>query len=144
MAPGQYTELFFLDEATALAAGHRPCAECSRDRYNAFVSACANGETVLRAAEIDARLYAERVTTRGEKTNYPVRLRELPGGTFVRLADNVNSYLVHDHRLFLWSPAGYQQTVARPPNVEVNVLTPQTTALALVRGYRPAIHESAR
>src|SRR5262245_55192180 len=88
VTPGRYTELFFLDEATALAAGHRPCAECRRGRFNAFRAAWAaafpdtSGSPLPTADEIDRRLHAERVGEDGSKRCFTARLNELPDGVF--------------------------------------------------------------
>src|SRR5207237_6087106 len=84
MTPGRYTELFFLDEATALAAGHRPCAECRRARFRAFQTAWAAGDSgrVPTAGEMDDRLHAERVGPGCEKVRFAAELDELPDGVF--------------------------------------------------------------
>ncbi len=93
MAPGHYTELFFLDEATALAAGHRPCAECRRERFNAFRQAwrsarpAAAGKPLPTADEMDTRLHAERVGPGRSKRLYQASLDELPNGAFFRCDD---------------------------------------------------------
>src|ERR1700689_5430674 len=97
MSPRHYTELFFLDEATALAAGHRPCAECRRERFNAFRNAWRLGENLQppTAAEIDNRLHTERLAPDKQKKVYLANLAELPNSVFVRIADcGENAYLV--------------------------------------------------
>src|SRR6266849_1342142 len=83
-SPGRYTELFFLDEAVAFAAGHRPCAECRRERFNAFKNAWKPNES-LRAPAIDAELHRTRLDTRGTKRTYEAALDSLPNGCFVQL-----------------------------------------------------------
>jgi hypothetical protein len=89
MAPGHYTRLFFLDEPTALAAGHRPCAYCRREAYRSFRAAWAAGSAHLglgtepRAAEIDRVLHAERLGPDGSKRLHPAELADLPDGAFV-------------------------------------------------------------
>lgn len=88
MSPGLYTELFFLDEATALAAGHRPYAECRRDRYNAFRDAWTaggRGAGEVKATEIDSRLHEERLEPGGTKRTFQANLDDVPDGVFVRL-----------------------------------------------------------
>src|SRR5271156_4359997 len=101
MTPNRYTELFFLDEATALAAGHRPCAECRHDRFIAFCTAWATANPGAArsqrptADEIDRRLHAERVAPDRSKRTYRSRLKDLPDGVFVRHADwGEDAYLV--------------------------------------------------
>src|SRR5580704_9279628 len=90
MTPGRYTELFFLDEATALAAGHRPCAECRRERFNAFRSAWQKAHpsknTQPTASEIDNRLHSERVSP---EYLFVAKLAELPNGAFVKYGEGV-------------------------------------------------------
>src|SRR5581483_1096621 len=90
MSPGRYTELFFLDEATALAAGHRPCAECRRERFNAFCAAWSAGEKAgasprPTAEDIDSRLHAERVAPDRSKRSYMAAPDDLPDGVFVQV-----------------------------------------------------------
>lgn len=149
MTPGHYTELFFLDEATALAAGHRPCAECQRDRFLDFRThwAAANpdlagGPSPLVAA-IDAALHAERLTgvrcLEGRKRTYRAALDDLPDGTFVVLDDTAAPHLVLGAALYSWSFAGYGPAIARPGQVAVAVLTPPSTVRALAHGYRAGV-----
>jgi hypothetical protein len=143
MTPGRYTELFFLDEATALAAGHRPCAECRRDRYDAFREAwrCGHGGPLLSADEMDRRLHSERVAEDGSKRVFTAGLAGLPDGVFVRQARwGKTPYLVWRGGLLAWSTAGYTARIARPANVEVEVLTPGSTVQAIRAGYVPDIH----
>ena len=124
LQPGRYTELFFLDEATALAAGHRPCAECRRVDYKAFLGAAG----ASRAPELDARLHAERLR------RYERGFEELPDGSFVWHDDG--AWLVHGERLRRWTPAGYTDAVARPAGL-ATVMTPPASVLVLQRGWRP-------
>jgi hypothetical protein len=146
MKPDWYTELFFLDEATGLAAGHRPCFECRRERFNAFRDAwlVANGSKNATAATIDERLHAERVAPDCAKRTFRANLDGLPNGVFVVLpsAGEV-AHLVWDDRLLAWSPGGYQKPRSRPKDIEVDVLTPASAVGALRAGYVPEIHESA-
>jgi hypothetical protein len=148
MTPGHYTELFFPDEATALAAGHRPCAECRRDRFTAFrrawPSAGPGTFTPPTAARIDDRLHAERVAPDGSKRTYAADLDELPDGVFVRRPDRSgDACLVWGGGLLVWSAGGYTDRIARPTGVEVRVLTPASTAGAIRAGYVPDLHPSA-
>lgn len=138
MTPGQYTELFFLDEATALAAGHRPCAECRRERFNAFRTAWAaqSGGTQLPGAdEIDSRLHAERVATDRSRRTFLAPLDSLPDGVFVKLEED--AFLVVGESLLRWSPGGYTEGQPRPTGLEVAVLTQPSTVGAIRAGYTP-------
>jgi hypothetical protein len=146
MSPGRYTELFFLDEAVAFAAGHRPCAECRRDRFNAFKAAWAfrrGGDTnePLLASEIDEELHRMRIDRRGVKLTYPAPLHLLPDGTFVEIANC--SYLVLENTLLLWTAEGYTKRISRPDRLTVAVLTPQPVVECFQYGYRPEIHVSS-
>lgn len=139
-----WTELFFLDEATAFAAGHRPCAECRRAAYDIFRTAWAaahpNG-TSPRANEIDKALHAERVERSSRRqVTHERTASELPDGTFIRLGNEC--WLIHDGRLHLWSPGGYRATRPVPPD-EVTVLTPASLVAVMASGYRAALHPSA-
>ena len=153
MPPGQYTSLFFLDEATALAAGHRPCAECQRERFTTFRAcwAAAHPELARSAATavnlIDSALHRERVSDHHYqrdklKLTYPEQLDSLPDGVFVVLKPSDTPYLVRGDRLYPWSFERYGQPLARP-NVAVQVLTPRSTVRAIAHGYAPGIHASA-
>jgi hypothetical protein len=152
MPPGHYTSLFFLDEATALAAGHRPCAECQRERFTTFRAhwAAANpelaGSTVPLVDTIDSTLHQERISDdyyqRDKvKLTYAEQLSSLPDGAFVVLESDDTPYLVHRDQLFPWSFQGYGSPLPRP-NRTVQVLTPRSTVRAIAHGYQPAIHPS--
>ena len=130
-APRRYSELFFLDEATAFAAGHRPCAECRRERYKEFRAAWG---AAAGADEIDAVLHAERVTPQGGKRTYQAELLELPVGTMVEV--NGAPCLVRDGSLWPWSFSGYGKPV-RLKNQNVIVLTPRSIVRAFARGFQP-------
>lgn len=147
MASG-YTELFFLDEATALAAGHRPCKECSRPRYEEFVRFWVRGNSdllgdkPLTAAVLDYFLDQERLDRQaGQKITYTAPLDDLPYGTFITLEPSLQAqpYLVLDDSLRPWSFGGYGEPVERAKGLEVTVLTPFLTVQALTAGYRPKI-----
>jgi hypothetical protein len=141
MSPHRYTELFFLDEAVAFAAGHRPCAECRRDRFNAFKRAWRDDPT-LRADEIDAELHAARIDSRRQKVTYRTPLSSLPNGAFI--AEGGAPWLVWDDSLLLWTPEHYAARRRRPEDFTVTVLTPRPIVRCFRRGYVPAIHDSAR
>jgi hypothetical protein len=140
MRPGHYTELFFLDEATGLAAGHRPCAECRRDRYLAFRNAWPFG--CLPATALDDQLHAERLTPDGSKRCFEANLDDLPDGVFVTLRGR--AWLLWRGRLLAWSPGGYRDRLPRPRGESVEVLTPRSTVAAVRAGYVPEVHVSAK
>lgn len=146
MAPGRYTELFFLDEATALAAGHRPCAECQHTRYRPFrdIWAKANAGTGSSpsAEEIDHVLHAERLAPGGAKRTFLAHPARLPAGTMVADAAG-RPILLWRRRLLPWSPGGYGKAVAVPRGAKVRVLTPRSVVRALAAGYPVGVHHSA-
>ena len=150
MAPGRYTELFFLDEATGLAAGHRPCFECRRGRFLAFRDAWAagsrpiKGSEPIRAALIDDRLHAERIGPDRSKRIFTADIDELPDGVFVKLgAPDRDAWLIRGDDLLEWSPGGYTRRRRRPRGEAVSVLTPRSTVAAIRAGYVPDVHPSA-
>ncbi|MEO7908229.1 MAG: hypothetical protein ABIV47_01135 [Roseiflexaceae bacterium] len=153
MPPGHYTSLFFLDEATALAAGHRPCAECQRERFTAFRAhwAAANPELAGSATPlveiIDAALHQERISDQRLqrdkiKLTYPEQLARLPNGVFVLLEGSDTPYVVRGKLLVPWSFAGYGRPIARY-QAPVRVLTPRSIVRAIAHGYAPSVHPSA-
>jgi len=142
MTPGQYTELFFLDEATALAAGHRPCAECQRGRYDLFRRHWAGrGRALPGADDMDVVLHAERLDARDKRT-YRGLVANAPVGTMVADADG-RAHLVQAGGLREWTPGGYTTRVTWPPTRMVTVLTPRSIVRALARGYPVDVHPSA-
>lgn len=150
MTPRRYTELFFLDEATALSAGHRPCAECRHARFLAFCNAWATAHpTEGRSArptadEIDRRLHIARLAPDRSKRYYVAALDDLPDGVFVIVAAwGEQAYLVRGDFLLAWSPGGYGERRRRPKGEAVRVLTPKTTVETIRAGYVPEIHPSA-
>jgi hypothetical protein len=136
MSPRRYTELFFLDEAVAFAAGHRPCAECRRERFRAFQSAWGAGAC---ADEMDLALHRARID-RGRKVTYETDLESLPDGAMIAI--DGAAYLVWSDALVLWTPQGYARTDPRPAGMRVTVLTPRPAVECFHRGYRPEIHDS--
>ena len=149
MTPGRYTELFFLDEATALAAGHRPCAECRHARFldfcNAWKTAHPGNDESARptADEIDSQLHAERLAPDRSKRSFVAALDELPDGVFVTVAEwGEQAYLVWSDRLLAWSAGGYGERRRRPKGEQVRVLTPASTVKAIQAGYIPEVHPS--
>jgi hypothetical protein len=145
MTPGLYTELFFLDEATALAAGHRPCAECQRDRYRLFREhwAAARGLKALPSADdMDEVLHAERVDVGGDKRTYTEPLSRLPPGVMMA-DDGGDAHLVHAGGLRRWAPGGYGAPRTGSAAGEVRVLTPRSVVGAIAHGYPVGVHDSA-
>jgi hypothetical protein len=145
MPPGRWTALFFLDEATALAAGHRPCGYCRRSAYESYAEAWRRAAGLARrphAGEMDASLHAERVDprTRRQRTR-PARAGELPDGAMVRQDGTIG--LLAGGRLLPWSFTGYLDPVALAPGVPVELLTPPASVAAITAGYRPVLHPSA-
>ena len=142
MAKRSWTELFFLDEATAFAAGHRPCFFCRRDDANRFRAAWAKGNAVASplAREMDTVLHRERLD-RGRKRlhSLTVPLRELPDGAMVQA--EAESYLIIGGRTLRWSFEGYAR--ANCDAAAAMLLTPPSTLSALDAGYRPVLHPSA-
>ena len=145
MRPGRFTELFFLDEATALAAGHRPCAECRREDYDRFAALWRELHGEHGADTIDARLHDERfdAATRSRRL-HPTRFDDLPDGAFV--LHNGTPKLVLGDTLLTWTPAGYTRRQPRPEG-PATLITPPTLVAVLRSGWEsavPVVHPSAR
>jgi hypothetical protein len=145
MPPGRWTALFFLDEATALSAGHRPCGYCRRADHLWFATSwqAASGMAVRpRAAEMDVWLHAERVDRRTRsKVTRPVQAGDLPDGAMV--CHDGASALLLGNSVLPWSFAGYGTPVPVNPRTRVELLTPPSIVGALAAGYRPLVHPSA-
>jgi hypothetical protein len=143
MAPGRLSELFFLDEATALAAGHRPCGECRFTEYRSFREAwtVAHGGPEARAPEIDRRLHEERLSAPGIKRLWSRPLDQLPDSTMVEL--DGRAWLVIGDELLAWGPGGYGERRKRVGRAETTVLTPKATVGVLEAGFLPVVHQSA-
>ena len=138
LQPGRFTELFFLDEATAFAAGHRPCALCRRADYNRFLDISSGaGARRPSAGEVDARLHAERfdMAVRAQR-HHGAAFAELPDGAFVLEAGE--PWLVSGERLLRWTPAGYVSPRPRPEGAAV-VITPPMLVAVLRRGWEPLV-----
>lgn len=134
--PGTWTELFFLDEAVALAAGHRPCAYCRRADYTAFRD---RFHGAPKAVEMDAVMHGERLDGR-DKRLHPVKMDDLPNGAFV--THSGSPHLVQGDRLLPYNPQGYGPAIPRPTGVAM-ALTPPSTIAVLSKGYPPGLHSSA-
>ena len=143
MAPNLYTELFFLDEATAFAAGHRPCFECRRDDYNKFKTAWLKGnpEYQFTAAtsirDIDEILHKERIDKDGSKKMYEENNSNLPDGTFIVV--NNQLYVLFQQHIYLWTPFGYTEKKIFKADEKVIVLTPKSIVNTFRAGYLPSI-----
>ena len=146
LQPGRFTELFFLDEATALAAGHRACALCRREDYDRLLSIWRElhpGQ--IGADAIDIQLHSERVTavTRAQR-HHEAALEELPDGAFV--LQEGEPYLVLGANLLRWTPAGYRDAAPRPTEQRVVLITAPSLVSVLRAGWRPVVplvHPSA-
>jgi hypothetical protein len=142
MTPGTYTELFFLDEAAALADGHRPCAECRHTDYQAFQSTwrAVHPTGSSSADAMDRVLHAERRKGPFSKRTFAAQLDGLPDHAYVAL--DGRAWLVFRDVLLAWSPDRYVERMRRPTG-EVEVLTPASIVAVLAAGYRPGVHPSA-
>jgi hypothetical protein len=147
MTPGEYTELFFLDEATAFSAGHRPCAYCQRGRFKEFKEAWLRANAIVHPLlttsikDIDAILQEERIDKQGQKVTYAAQAGALPNGTFVLLGDDY--FLKWKGKLLQWTFSGYVSAVAVPDEEMVDVLTPRSVVRCFEQGFSPKVHESA-
>jgi hypothetical protein len=146
LQPGKFTELFFLDEATAFAAGHRPCALCRRDDYTRFLEIWRTLHRAPPGADaIDAQLHEERIepTTRAQR-HPDAQLDGLPDGAFV-LHDGA-PHLVLGDRLLLWTASGYTARFPRPVGGRARLITPPSLVAVLGTGWEsvvPVVHPSA-
>lgn len=138
--PG-YTDLFFLDEVTALAAGHRPCFECRRADAKAFAAAWAKAKTIgiPYAPDMDVVLQDERLDGRAKRT-HPVPIEELPDGAFIAI--DGAAFALRGKKVLRWSASGYVETKQHPRGI-ATVLTPPSIIAVLSAGYQPQWHPSA-
>jgi len=135
-----YTELFFLDEVTALGAGHRPCFECRRQDAELFAALFAHGKTRARVATMDEVLHVERLDGRAKRVHLR-RIDTLPDGAMIALEGE--AFAVQGTHLLRWTPSGYDRVRPRPRGSQVDVLTPPSIVAVLARGYRPLWHPSS-
>lgn len=138
-----YTELFFLDEVTALAAGHRPCFECRRADAHAFAAAWARAHGLSappRAPQMDEVLHAQRLNGRVKRL-HRVPGDDLPDGAMIALDDG--AWAIRGDALLRWTPHGYAAHRPHPRGIAVDVLTPPAMLTALAAGYQPRWHPSA-
>jgi hypothetical protein len=134
-----YTELFFLDEPTALAAGHRPCFECRRLAAKAFIAAFPGAPSHVEA--MDEALHRERVE-KGRKRLWRARLGDLPDGAMI--ARDGRAHAVRSGKLLPWSFAGYRAPTTLDPDEVADVITPPSTVAALKGGYEPLWPEALK
>ena len=148
--PRRWTPIFFLDDAVALAAGHRPCGLCRREDHQAYqrgVTAALGAEATVPAAELDRRLAAERLRRgrgldrAGDRIVWTATQSDLPSGTVV--VDGNTPQLLLDDRALTFGFAGWHSPAPRPRRGLVHVLTPPTSVAALANGYTPLLHPSA-
>ncbi len=138
-----YTELFFLDEPTALAAGHRPCFECRRKDAEAFAEAWRRAKRLAArpyADEMDVVLHGERLDGRAKRTHRR-DIDALPDAAFILL--DGTPFAIHGDALLRWTPEGYDARRPRPCGVTADVLSPPAILAALSAGYKPRWHPTA-
>lgn len=147
MSPGRYTELFFLDEATAFAAGHRPCAECRRTAFNKFKSCWILGnpeygfDMKTSIQKIDDIIHGERIGHGGKKVISEVEGAIIPNGVFVAL--NEEPVLVNQGKMYGWTPAGYRKGKTLSAVMRYQIITPVSIVNAFRAGYRPQFNTIA-
>jgi len=143
-SPDHYTPLFFWDEAVALSAGHRPCAQCRHVDYKAFKAAFAIAAggvdaATLTSGQMDAMLHADRIDGRQKRT-FRMALSNLPSGCFFTQAGRPEvAFLWHGDKAYPWSHSGYGAPVALDPATLVDVLTPKRTVATIKAGYEPQL-----
>jgi hypothetical protein len=138
-----YTELFFLDEVTALASGHRPCFECRRPDAKAFQAAFSSAQKSAEPLPVDAMdrvLHEDRLQGRQQRT-FAAPLAKLPAGTMVWI--DGRAHALHEKGPIAWTSEGYVAAISRKPETSVVVLTPKCICAAIATGYRPHWHPSA-
>jgi hypothetical protein len=136
-----YTELFFLDEVTAFAAGHRPCFECRRKDAERFAALFSGRAKRATAPAMDMVLHAERLDGK-EKRTHQRNIDELPDGAMI--VREGEAFAVRGRQLLRWTPKGYAESKSRPRGAQVDVLMPPAILKVLAAGYAPRWHPSAR
>jgi hypothetical protein len=143
MTPNRWTELFFLDEATAFAAGHRPCFECRKEDAKRFKSSWIQGNPLhgftmtTSINEIDEIIHRERIDSEKKKVLRKRKLSDIPDGAFILMNDDC--YLFRKNQLHRWTPFGYEESTAIPHESMLTVLTPNSIVNAFAAGYAPQI-----
>jgi hypothetical protein len=136
-----YTELFFLDEVTAFAAGHRPCFECRRKDADHFAMLFSGTKNRARAPAMDKILHVERLVGAAKRLHRR-KIASLPDGVMIRIGDE--ALAIRGKRLLRWTPTGYKPGPMRPRDVTVDVLTPPSIVAVLAAGYQPIWHRSSK
>jgi len=136
----RYTALFFLDEPTALAAGHRPCFECRRQDAERFAALFSGQAKRASAPTMDKILHAERLDGKAKRTHRQ-NIDTLPDGAMI--VREGEAYAVRGDSLLQWMPAGYERRLARPRGIDAQALTPPAILTVLARGYAPLWHQTA-
>ncbi len=149
MQPRRYTELFFLDEATAFAAGHRPCMECRRADAKRFIAAWSAahlppGQPLKTIDHIDEIAHRERIDTKTrQQVTSRVQLSTLPDGVLLTVDDAPEEpLLLWRGRLHKWSFGGYRDSRRVRGEQAVRLLTPPSFAISFSAGYEPSVHPS--
>ena len=145
MTPRRYTELFFLDEAVAFAAGHRPCFECRRADFNRYAQiwGAIRGQAERGyVKEMDALMHSERLNPDRSKRLHTRPYKELPDGAFV--LEGETPCLVMGDALLEWSFGGYRRARSRPKGGDAKLITPPSAIEVIAAGYQPVVHESAK
>jgi hypothetical protein len=143
MTPGRWTELFFLDEATAFAAGHRPCFECRREDAQRFKSCWIKGNPMHHFSmttsinQIDEIIHAERIDNEKKKVTHQRLASDIPEGTFVLMNDD--PYVFAKGRLHRWTAFGYEDSTEVPEASTLTILTPYSIVNAFLADYTPQI-----
>ena len=144
--PSEYTELFFLDEATAMAAGHRPCGQCRYKDFVRFIECWAKGNGLsdsISVKDVDTQLHKDRVTRSREKVIRSEPIDDMPDGVFIELADEPGTaWLLWNGELLKWQEKGYGERRKRQVGLVVRVLTPESNVNAIAEGYRPHVHHN--
>jgi hypothetical protein len=141
MTPDRWTELFFLDEATAFAAGHRPCFECRREDAKRFKSCWLKGNPGYKFTmktsikEIDEVMHRERIDSKGQKVTHQCLSSDIPEGTFI--VKDGDPYLFRNNGLHRWTPFGYERSSTIPKSLKMTVLTPKSIVNAFRAGFVP-------
>jgi hypothetical protein len=149
MMPNRWTELFFLDEATAFAAGHRPCGFCRHADFKRFKNLWlqANGAQYGFTANtkmdvIDAIIHAERLDANNQQKTFSAPLLSLPDAVFIKRPTKENAYLWYEQEIYQWSFKGYKKINGIDKNTIVDVLTPKSYVEVLKLGYKAQVHIS--
>ena len=146
LQPGRFTELFFLDEATAFAAGHRPCALCRREDYVRFGVLWSDSTRVPTEPTPSTPAFTVSASPRARERSCatPAQLADLPDGAFVRRGPHALDRAGRER--LRWTPGGYAERRPRPASEPVSLLTPPSLVSVLARGWEgvvPLLHPSA-